>query len=69
MSDPVISKGRMKVALAMAYFVFAILLNSVGTVMMQVQEAFAVSKSAATQLEAFKDLTIAMTSFLVWPAA
>lgn len=67
MSDPVISKGRMKVALAMAYFVFAILLNSVGTVMMQVQEAFAVSKSAATQLEAFKDLTIAMTSFLVAP--
>lgn len=57
----------MKIALAMAYFVFAILLNSVGTVMMQVQEAFAVSKSAATQLEAFKDLSIALTSFLVAP--
>lgn len=57
----------MKVALAMAYFVFAILLNSVGTVMMQVQEAFAVSKGSATQLEAFKDLTIAFTSFLVAP--
>lgn len=57
----------MKIALAMAYFVFAILLNSVGTVMMQVQEAFAVGKSAATQLEAFKDLTIAFTSFLVAP--
>lgn len=67
MSEPGISKGRMKVALAMAYFVFAILLNSVGTVMMQVQEAFDVSKSSATQLEAFKDLTIALTSFLVAP--
>lgn len=66
-SEPSVSKSRMKFALAMAYFVFAILLNSVGTVMMQVQEAFAVSKSAATQLEAFKDLTIAMTSFLVAP--
>jgi fucose permease len=57
----------MKIALAMAYFVFAILLNSVGTVMMQVQEAFAVGKGEATQLEAYKDLTIALTSFLVAP--
>lgn len=67
MSEPGISKGRMKVALAMAYFVFAILLNSVGTVMLQMQDVYGVSKSAATQLEAFKDLTIAMTSFLVAP--
>lgn len=61
------SKTRKKAALALAYFLFAILLNSVGTVMMQVQEAFAVSKSAATHLEAYKDLTIAFTSFLVAP--
>ena len=67
MSEPVISKTRMKVALAMAYFVFAILLNSVGTVMLQMQEVYGVSKGAATQLEAFKDLTIALTSFLVAP--
>ncbi len=67
MMEPAISKTRMKVALAMAYFIFAILLNSVGTVMMQVQEAFSVSKGAATQLEAFKDLTIAFTSFIVAP--
>ena len=62
-----VSKGRMKVALALAYFVFAILLNSVGTVMMQMTLVYDVSKTAAAHLEAFKDLSIAFTSFLVAP--
>lgn len=57
----------MKVALAASYFVFAILLNSVGTVILQVITAFAVAETAASQLEAFKDLTIAFTSFLIAP--
>ncbi|MBC6428647.1 MAG: MFS transporter [Cellvibrionales bacterium] len=47
------------------YFVFAILLNSVGIVILQVQESYAVTKTAASTLEAFKDLPIAITSFFV----
>lgn len=65
MSEPVISKGRMKVALAMAYFVFAILLNSVATVILQVRTTFGIGETQASQLEIFKDVTIAVTSFLV----
>ncbi len=54
-----------KVSLFINYFVFAILLNSVGTVILQVQNSYGVSESAASVLEAFKDLPIAITSFLV----
>ncbi len=57
----------MKLALALVYFVFAILLNSVGPVIMQVIESFKVSHSAASILEAFKDLSIAIASFLIAP--
>jgi fucose permease len=45
--------------------VFAILLNSVGTVILQVQNNFDISKGSASVLEAFKDLSIAITSFLI----
>lgn len=44
---------------------FAILLNSVGTVILQVQQNYGVSESSASILEAFKDLSIAIVSFLV----
>ena len=54
-----------KLSLFINYFVFAILLNSVGTVILQVQNTYGVSESAASILEAFKDLPIAITSFLV----
>lgn len=54
-----------KVSLFINYFVFAILLNSVGTVILQVQSSYGVSESSAAILEAFKDLPIAVTSFLV----
>ena len=54
-----------KVSLFINYFVFAILLNSVGTVILQVQNSYGVSESSAAVLEAFKDLSIAITSFLV----
>ncbi|MFQ5548445.1 MAG: sugar MFS transporter [Woeseia sp.] len=54
-----------KLSLFINYFVFAILLNSVGTVILQVQNSYQVSESAASVLEAFKDLPIAITSFLV----
>ncbi len=59
------SNIKIKVSLFLNYFVFAILLNSVGTVILQVQNNFGVSKSAASNLEAFKDLSIAFASFLV----
>ncbi len=59
------SHWRVKLSLLLNYFVFAILLNSVGTVILQVQNNYKVSASSASVLEAFKDLTIAVVSFLV----
>jgi MFS transporter, FHS family, glucose/mannose:H+ symporter len=56
---------RIKLSLFLNYFVFAILLNSVGTVILQVQNNFDVSKGSASILEAFKDLSIAIASFLI----
>lgn len=56
---------RIKLSLLLNYFVFAILLNSVGTVILQVQNNYGVSESSASVLEAFKDLSIAIISFLV----
>ncbi|HSN09536.1 MAG TPA: MFS transporter [Hanamia sp.] len=56
---------RIKVSLFLNYFVFAILLNSVGTVILQVQNNYGVTQGAASILEAFKDLSIAIASFLV----
>ena len=52
-------------SLFLNYFVFAILLNSVGSVILQVQNSFSVSASDASVLEAYKDLSIAIASFLV----
>ena len=56
---------RIKLSLFLNYFVFAILLNSVGTVILQVQNNYHVTQGAASVLEAFKDLSIAATSFIV----
>lgn len=53
-----------KIALFINYFVFAILLNSVGSVILQVQSTYQVSESNASTLEGFKDLSIALASFL-----
>lgn len=55
---------KIKLSLFLNYFVFAILLNSVGTVILQVQNNFDISKGSASTLEAFKDLSIAIASFL-----
>ncbi|WP_448547678.1 MFS transporter [Thalassotalea fusca] len=52
-------------AIAACYFVFAILLNSVGTVILQSINSFDVSKPEASTLEGFKDLSIACVSFFV----
>jgi len=56
---------KIKISLFLNYFVFAILLNSVGTVILQVQNNYGVTKGAASVLEAYKDLSIAITSFLI----
>jgi len=62
---PAMSNFRIKLSLFLNYFVFAILLNSVGTVILQVQNNFDVSKGSASILEAFKDFSIAIASFLI----
>ncbi len=59
------SNWKIKLSLFLNYFVFAILLNSVGTVILQVQNNYGVSESSASILEAFKDLSIATVSFLI----
>jgi FHS family glucose/mannose:H+ symporter-like MFS transporter len=56
---------KIKLSLFLNYFVLAILLNSVGIVILQVQTNYGVSESSASVLEAFKDLSIALVSFLV----
>lgn len=59
------SNLKLKISLFINYFLFAILLNSVGTVILQVQNTYHVAASSAGTLEAFKDLSIAIMSFLV----
>ncbi len=59
------SNWKIKISLFLNYFVFAILLNSVGSVILQVQNNYGVSPSSASVLEAFKDLSIAVVSFFV----
>jgi fucose permease len=54
-----------KFTLYINYFVFAILLNSVGIVIAKSINVYGVSESEASLLEAFKDLPIAIISFLV----
>ena len=54
-----------KLSLYINYFVFAILLNSVGIVISKSIYVFKVTESSASILEAFKDLPIAVVSFLV----
>lgn len=51
----------------LTYIVFAILLNSVGTVILQVIRNYEVTKAAASVLEGFKDLPIAFVSLLCAP--
>ena len=56
---------RMIVALALIYVVFAVLLNSVGTVILQSIASFGIDKPEASSLERYKDLTIAVASFFI----
>jgi MFS transporter, FHS family, glucose/mannose:H+ symporter len=56
---------KLKISLYLNYFVFAILLNSVGIVILKSQQNFHVDEVQASTLELFKDLPIAIVSFLV----
>lgn len=58
-------KNIIKWAMYLNYFVFAILLNSVGIVILKAQRNYGVDELEASILEAFKDLPIAIVSFLV----
>ncbi|OFX06219.1 MAG: MFS transporter [Alphaproteobacteria bacterium RIFCSPHIGHO2_12_FULL_63_12] len=59
------SPARVKISLFSIYLLYAILLNSVGAVILQSIASFGVTKQDASLLEAFKDLPIAFVSFLV----
>jgi fucose permease len=54
-----------KISIFLNYFVFAILLNSVGIVIAKAINVYHVSESQASLLEAFKDLPIAIVSFFI----
>lgn len=54
-----------RISIYVNYFVFAILLNSVGIVIEKSIDVYHVTESQASLLEAFKDLPIAFVSFLV----
>jgi FHS family glucose/mannose:H+ symporter-like MFS transporter len=56
---------KIKLSLFLNYFVFAILLNSVGTVILLMQGSFGITKAEASYTEPFKDISIAIVSFLV----
>jgi len=58
-------KWPIVMSLILTYVIFAILLNSVGTVILQVIHHFAVAKQNASVLEGFKDIPIAVVSFLL----
>lgn len=54
-----------KVSLFLIYFVFAAILNSVGILVERSQEVYEVTKGDAAFLELFKDLSIALVSFII----
>lgn len=59
------SNLKIRLSLFLNYFVFAILLNTVGIVIAQVISDYDISRLTAGSLEAYKDLSIMIVSFLV----
>ena len=57
--------NSIKISLYLNYFVFAILLNSVGIVILKSLENYGVNEIQASALEWFKDLPIAITSSVI----
>lgn len=58
------ARTRLIAAMILTYIAFAMLLNSVGTVILQSISSFGVTKPEASTLEGFKDITIAVVSFV-----
>lgn len=58
-------KLGIKLSLYINYFVFAILLNSMGIVILKSQKVYGVDEVQASILELFKDMPIAIVSFLI----
>lgn len=56
---------KIKIAVYINYFVFAILLNSIGIVIKQSIQNYHINETKASLLEAFKDLPIAIVSFVI----
>ena len=56
---------RLKFSLYLNYFVFAILLNSVGIVILKSISVYKVHEVKASELELFKDLPIALVSLSI----
>jgi fucose permease len=54
-----------KVSMYLNYFVFAILLNSIGIVILKSQNIYGVNEVTASTLELFKDIPIAIVSFII----
>ncbi len=59
------NNSAIKLSLFLNYFVFAILLNSVGIVILKSQKVFGVDEVQASVLEFYKDMPIAIVSFIV----
>lgn len=59
------SHKPIKISLYLNYFVFAILLNSVGILIQRSINSYGVSEIRASSLEGFKDLSIAAVSFFI----
>lgn len=59
------SAWKVKSSLFLNFFVFAILLNTVGIVIKRVIDDYGVTEAMAASLEAYKDLSIAVASFLL----
>lgn len=57
--------ATIKISLYLNYFVFAVLLNSVGIMILKSLENYGVDEIQASALEWFKDLPIAITSFVI----
>ena len=57
--------STIKLSLYLNYFVFAILLNSVGIVILKSQQVYGVDEITASLLELFKDMPIAIVSFFM----
>lgn len=62
---PCMKNWKIKLSLICNYIIFAILLNSVGVVVLQVINEYGITPERASVLEAWKDLSIAAASFLI----